>query len=66
MGGRLNHFSKHPVRYRFWTWISKLNHSHMKFAWVSLVGVALTDAYVLLLSWGAARGYSLDLFYISF
>jgi hypothetical protein len=26
----------------------------------------ITDAYVLLLSWGAARGYSLDLFYISF
>src|SRR6476659_11027955 len=31
-GGRLNHFSKHPVRYWFWTWMSKLNHHHMKFA----------------------------------
>ena len=50
MGGRLNHFSKHPVRYRFWTWVSKLNHSHMKFAWVSLFGVALTDAYVWIVS----------------
>jgi hypothetical protein len=46
MGGRLTHFSKHPLRYKFWTFTSKLNHHHMKFAWVSLFGVALTDAYV--------------------
>jgi hypothetical protein len=52
MGGRLNHFSKHPIRYRFWTWVSKLNHHHMKFAWVSLFGVALTDLYVWLVSSG--------------
>jgi hypothetical protein len=52
MGGRLNHFSKHPVRYRFWTWVSTLNHHHMKFAWVSLFGVALTDLYVWLVSAG--------------
>ena len=25
VGGRLRHFSKHPVRYRMWTWVSKLN-----------------------------------------
>ena len=24
-GGRLRHFSKHPVRYRLWTWVSRLN-----------------------------------------
>ena len=52
MGGRLNHFSKHPIRYRFWTFVSKLNHHHMKFAWVSLFGVALTDLYVWLVSSG--------------
>jgi len=52
MGGRLTHFSKHPVRYKFWTFVSKLNHSHMKFAWVSLFGVALTDAYV----WAVSSG----------
>ena len=23
VGGRLRHFSKHPVRYRLWTWVSK-------------------------------------------
>ncbi len=51
-GGRLNHFSKHPIRYRFWTFVSKLNHHHMKFAWVSLFGVALTDLYVWLVSAG--------------
>jgi hypothetical protein len=53
MGGRLVHFSKHPVRYRLWTWASKLNGHHMRFAWVSLVGVALTDLYVRLLATGA-------------
>src|SRR3954451_1510017 len=36
VGGRLRHFSKHPVRYRAWTLVSKLNANHMKFAWVSL------------------------------
>ena len=25
MGGRLRHFSKHPIRYKLWTWVSKLN-----------------------------------------
>ncbi|MGB8649381.1 MAG: hypothetical protein WCD35_01835 [Mycobacteriales bacterium] len=52
-GGRLTHFSKHPLRYRFWTFVSKLNHHHMKFAWVSLFGVALTDLYVYLVASGA-------------
>ncbi len=35
-GGRLKHFSKHPVRYRLWTWVSKLNARHMQFAWITL------------------------------
>ena len=46
VGGRLNHFSKHPIRYKFWTIVSRLNGHHMKFAWVSLFGVALSDFYV--------------------
>ena len=37
VGGRLKHFSKHPVRYRLWTCVSKLNARHMQLAWVSLV-----------------------------
>ena len=53
IGGRLKHFSKHPLRYRSWTFVSRLNTRHMQFAWVSLVGVALTDAYVALLASGA-------------
>ena len=53
MGGRLNHFSKHPVRYRFWVLVSKLNGSHMQYAWVSLFGVALTDLYIRFLATGA-------------
>ena len=28
VGGRLRHFSKHPVRYKLWTWVSKLNARH--------------------------------------
>lgn len=46
VGGRLRHFSKHPIRYKVWTIVSKLNHYHQNFAWVSLIGVALADVYV--------------------
>jgi hypothetical protein len=53
VGGRLKHFSAHPARYRAWTFVSKLNARHMQLAWVSLVGVALTDLYVRLLATGA-------------
>ena len=53
VGGRLKHFSAHPVRYRAWTFVSRLNARHMQLAWVSLVGVALTDLYVRLLATGA-------------
>ncbi|GAB6983645.1 hypothetical protein [Nocardioides pyridinolyticus] len=52
-GGRLRHFSKHPVRYKLWTWVSKLNASHGKYAWYSLFSVALVDLYVYLLATGA-------------
>ena len=37
VGGRLRHFSKHPVRYRLWTWVSKLNAKHAHYAWVLAV-----------------------------
>jgi len=52
VGGRLNHFSRHPVRYWMWTQVSKLNARHMQFAWASLVFVALTDLYVRLVASG--------------
>ncbi len=50
VGGRLRHFSKHPVRYRLWTWVSKLNVNHARYAWVSLFSVALVDLYIALLA----------------
>jgi hypothetical protein len=50
MGGRLRNFSKHPVRYRVWGWVSVLNGKHMQLAWISLIFVALTDVYVWLVS----------------
>ena len=40
IGGRLKHFSRHPVRYRVWSQVSKLNARHMQLAWVSLFTVA--------------------------
>ena len=51
-GGRLRHFSKHPVRYKMWTFVSKLNTRHANFAWYSLFSVALVDLYVALLANG--------------
>ncbi len=51
-GGRLKHFSKHPVRYRMWTFISKLNARHMQLAWASLIFVCVTDLYVALVASG--------------
>ncbi len=53
VGGRLRHFSKHPVRYKLWTWVSKLNADHAKYAWLSLFSVAIADLYVYLLATGA-------------
>ena len=52
MGGKLNHFSKHPLRYKAWGIVSKLNGNHAKYAWVSLFGVWLTDIYVRLVASG--------------
>jgi hypothetical protein len=52
MGGRLRHFSKHPVRYKLWTWVSKLNARHAQYAWYSLFSVALVDAYIWMLAAG--------------
>ncbi|GAA2719895.1 MULTISPECIES: hypothetical protein [Streptomyces] len=53
VGGRLRTFSKHPVRYRMWGWVSALNARHMLLAWASLVSVAVADLYVYLVSSGA-------------
>jgi hypothetical protein len=52
-GGRLRHFSRHPVRYRMWTFVSKLNARHGQYAWYSLFSVAIVDFYIYLLATGA-------------
>jgi hypothetical protein len=51
-GGRLKNFSAHPVRYRMWTQISKLNAKHMQLAWITLGTLMLTDLYIWLVSAG--------------
>jgi hypothetical protein len=50
--GRLNHFSKHPLRYKAWTFVSKLNARHMLLAWLSMYSVMLADLYVRLVAKG--------------
>ena len=52
VGGRLNHFSKHPLRYKAWGLVGKLNARHMTYAWVTLGSLVVTDAYVALVSAG--------------
>jgi hypothetical protein len=55
--GRINSFSKHPLRYRWWTLVSKLNRRHMQWAWASLVWVAVADGYVRLVASGTITDY---------
>ena len=52
VGGRITHFSKHPVRYKMWTFVSRINAHHMKWAWISLCTVVLADFYVYALASG--------------
>ncbi len=52
-GGRLRHFSAHPLRYRAWTFVSKLNTRHMELAWTTLATLVLTDGYIGLVAAGA-------------
>jgi hypothetical protein len=52
-GGRLKHFSKHPVRYWIWTQVSLLNKRHMQLAWTTLGTLMLADLYIWLVASGA-------------
>ncbi|MGH3939971.1 MAG: hypothetical protein ACRDTG_15335 [Pseudonocardiaceae bacterium] len=52
LGGKLRHFSKHPLRYRAWIGVSRLNGRHMQLAWVTLGTLMLTDGYIALVSSG--------------
>ena len=51
-GGKLNRFSSARVRYRLWRAVSRLNANHAKWAWASLVWIALTDAYIRMVAVG--------------
>jgi hypothetical protein len=57
IGGRLRHFSKHPVRYRAWGFVSKLNAKHMELAWTTLGTLVVTDFYIM----AVAAGWISDL-----
>ncbi len=52
VGGFVNQFSTHPVRYQCWRCVSACNRKHMVWAWMSLVWVGFTDLYVRLCSMG--------------
>lgn len=52
VGGRLKHFSKHPIRYWAWTQVSRLNARHMQLAWTTLGTLLITDAYIALVASG--------------
>ena len=49
-GGRLRNFSAHPLRYKMWTVVSKLNTKHMQLAWITLGTLMLTDGYIALVA----------------
>jgi hypothetical protein len=57
IGGRLNHFSRHPTRYKAWQFVSRLNTKHMQLAWTTLGTLALTDFYIM----AVAAGWISDL-----
>ena len=52
VGGRLKHFSKHPVRYWMWTQVSRINVRHKMYAWITLGTLMLTDFYIMLVASG--------------
>ena len=54
-GGYVDVFSKAPTRYRLWHRITRLNERHPTFAWLSLIGVGLTDLYIRLVAMGVIR-----------
>ena len=57
VGGRLNNFSKHPIRYWMWTQVSKLNAKHQTWAWISLFSVMGADLYVWLVASGVITDF---------
>jgi hypothetical protein len=52
VGGRVDMFSKAPVRHFLWRRVSWLNVHHARWAWASLFSVGLADLYVRLVASG--------------
>jgi hypothetical protein len=52
VGGYLDVFHAAPVRYWLWRIANRLNEKHAQIAWISLIGVALTDVYIRLVASG--------------
>jgi hypothetical protein len=52
VGGFLDQLSHHPMRKKAYDCSSCLNRWHMKWAWMSLFGVAFADVYIRLCSMG--------------
>ncbi len=58
VGGSVNSYSEAPfgrLRHALWAGVSRLNVNHMAFAWISLIVVALCDAYIRAVAVGAIR-----------
>lgn len=56
-GGKLNYFSKHPIRYKLWQRVSILNRHHMLWAWVSMLWIMFADFYIWLVAAGHITDY---------
>ena len=54
--GRMNSFSKHPIRYKFWTFVSRLNAKHSSWALISMYWIMGTDFYIRLVAAGTLSG----------
>jgi hypothetical protein len=52
IGGRLNNFSAHPMRYKYWQFVTRLNTKHQELAWITLGTLAFTDFYIMAVAAG--------------
>jgi hypothetical protein len=52
LGGMLDEISRSRLRWLAYVCSSVLNRAHMRWAWMSLCSVALTDVYIRLCSMG--------------
>jgi hypothetical protein len=59
VGGHIDRFSEHPLRYRAWKFVTKLNKRHGPYAIASLFWIPITDIYVRLLAHDVIRDFRL-------